>query len=136
MVERSHTAGGRPGPYDPALSGGDWFAPKSDATASEKAYMINLELPGVDPADIEIVAQDGALIIQGEKRSERKEEEPGTYFFSEREYGAFLRAFRLPPDANEDAITADFKNGILTVTIAKAVSQPEASRRIEIRTSG
>jgi HSP20 family protein len=51
--------------------------------------------------------------------------------FSEREYGAFQRSFRLPVDANTDAVTADFKNGVLTVTIPKVGPTPDRSRKIQ-----
>lgn len=110
-----------------------FFAPNADASASGEIYEINLELPGVSESDIEIEVHDGVLTVKGEKRSER-EEEGKTYFFTERSYGAFQRAFRLPPDIDADKITADFKNGVLSLSVPKSGPPPEKSKKIEIRT--
>jgi hypothetical protein len=67
----------------------EWFASKADAAMAEDCYEISLELPGVAATDIDAMVQDGSPTIQGEKMGR-------TYFFSEREYGAFQRSFRLP----------------------------------------
>jgi HSP20 family protein len=138
MVERSHTAGWVPQQiYAPLRRLGEkvseWFAPKADAAMAEDYYEISLELPGVAADDIIVGVQEGALTVQGEKRFEH-EEAGRTYFFSEREYGAFQRSFRLPPDAAKDRIDAAFKNGVLNVRIAKL--QPAAggeSMRVPVR---
>jgi HSP20 family protein len=138
MVERSHTAGWLPSVAEPLRRAGEkiaeWFAPRSDASASPERYQISIELPGVSADDIEISAQGGAIIVSGEKRFEN-EVEGDSYFFSEREYGAFQRSFRLPPDANADAVTADFHNGVLTISIPKITAKATDSRKISIRTT-
>ena len=77
--------------------------------------------------------QDGSLTIQGEKRFDH-EEMGRTYFFSEREYGAFQRSFRLPPDAAGDRIDAAFKNGVLSVRISKLQPTAADSRKVLVRT--
>ena len=136
MVEKSHTAGWWPQVYEPLRGLGekiaDWFAPRADAAATQDFYEINMELPGVSPDDIEVSHHDGSLTIKGEKRY-RHEESGRSYFFSEREYGAFQRSFRLPADAQADNISADFKNGILMVKVPKAGPPPDRSKRIKIR---
>ncbi len=76
---------------------------------------------------------DGNLTIKGEKQSQR-EEKGRTYYFSEREYGAFQRSFRLPADAQTDKITADFKDGVLTVKVPKAGPPLDSSKRIKVHT--
>jgi HSP20 family protein len=138
MVERSHTAGWWPTVYEPMRQAGekiaDWFAPKSDAAVSEENYTINVELPGVFAGDVEVTMHDGSVIVQGEKRRE-SEETGNNYFFSEREYGAFLRTFRLPPDADQERVSADFRGGVLTIKVPKVGSAPGRSKRVEIRTS-
>jgi len=137
MVERSHTAGWVPQAYAPLrrLSEkiADWFAPKADAAMAEDGYEITLELPGVAADDIQVLVQDGMLTVQGEKRFDR-EEVGWTYFFSEREFGAFQRSFRLPPDAVGDRIDAVFKNGVLTVRIPKLQAAADNSRHVTVRT--
>lgn len=138
MVERSHTAGWWPHLSEPlrraSAKVAEWFAPKSDAAASTDSYRIGLELPGVQTDDIDIAVQEDTLIIRGEKRFSR-EEEGESYFFSEREYGSFQRSFRLPPDADMDGIAADFKDGVLTITVPNRTVTGEGIRRVPIRSS-
>jgi HSP20 family protein len=137
MVEKSHTAGSTPSLYEPLKRFGekiaDWFAPHSEASAGEGSYDITLELPGVSAEDIDVSVHEGHLMIKGEKRAER-EEKGRTYYFSEREYGAFQRSFRLPADAQSDKITADFKNGVLTVKVPKVGPSPDRTKRIKVQT--
>lgn len=136
MVEKSHTAGWWPDLYQPLRNIGqrvaDWFAPRSDASALEDYYEINVELPGVKTEDVDVSVEDNSLTVRGEKRYER-EETGRTYFFSEREYGAFQRTFRLPPDADGEKIDAEFSDGILRLRVAKRTPLKTEGRRIEVR---
>jgi HSP20 family protein len=136
MIEKTHTAGWWPHFYEPLRNIGqkvaDWFAPRSDASASAEAYEINVELPGVQPDDVEVSLDDNTLVVRGEKRFER-EESGKTYFFSEREYGAFQRTFRLPPDADSESIDAAFSDGVLTLKIAKLTAKQPAARTIKVK---
>ncbi len=136
MVEKSHTAGWLPNLYEPLRSMGqkvaDWFAPRSEASALEDYYEIGIELPGIKSEDVDVSIHDNSLVVRGEKRSEHQES-GRTYFFSEREYGAFQRTFRLPPDADGEKIDAAFKDGVLNIKIAKRSQEKPAGRKIEIR---
>jgi HSP20 family protein len=85
---------------------------------AEDCYAIGLELPGVVASDIDVMVQDGSLTMHGEKRFEH-EKAGRTYFFSEREDGAFQRSFRLPPDAAADRIDVACKKGVLNFRIPK-----------------
>ncbi len=138
MVEKSHTAGWWPNVYEPLRQMGekvaDWFAPRSEASMLEDCYEINVELPGVKAEDVDIAMQDNSLVVRGEKRTERKETGQ-SFYFSEREYGAFQRAFRLPPDADPDTIDAEFGDGVLRLKIGKKDQTKPAARKIEIRQS-
>jgi HSP20 family protein len=137
MVERTQTGGWMPSLYEPVKKVtqkiADWFAPRSDASVSSDAYEITMELPGVAAEDIDIALQDGMLVVTGEKRFEREVTDK-SYFFSEREYGSFQRAFRVPPDAEQDAIDAQFKDGVLTIRLPKARAGGGPARKIAIRT--
>ena len=139
MVEKTHTAGFWPSVLDPLRQMGervaDWFAPRSEAAVEDAAYEITVELPGVKAEDIDVSAHDGALTVKGEKRFERTREGK-SYFFSEREYGAFQRSFRLPPDADETAISADFADGVLTLRIPKRAPTPPEAKKIRINAAG
>jgi len=136
MVEKSHTAGWWPSVYEPLRQIGqsvaDWFAPRSDASAMEDCYEINVELPGVKAEDVDVSVHDNSLQVSGEKSSQR-EEKGRTFFFSEREYGAFQRTFRLPADADSDKIDASFSDGVLCLRIAKRASSESKGKKIEVR---
>jgi HSP20 family protein len=135
MVEKAHSAGWFPGLYEPLRAASqkvaDWFAPPSEAAATANAYVIKAELPGVGADDIDVSVHDGVLTMKGEKKSTR-EEKGETWFFSEREYGSFARSFRLPPDADQDAVEADFRDGVLTIRVAKRGPEEPARRKVQI----
>jgi len=87
------------------------------------------ELPGVDPKDVDVQVMGTTLTIRGEKKHE-KEERRRDYHFVERRYGSFQRIVQLPTSVDSNKVDASFKDGVLTVTIAK---RPEAKpRRITI----
>jgi len=136
MVEKSHTAGWWPNLYEPLRTIGskvaEWFAPASDASALEDCYEINVELPGVSADDVDVAVHDNNLIVRGEKRFKR-EETGRSFFFSEREYGAFQRTFRLPPDADREKIDAAFSDGVLSLNIAKTGASRSEEKKISIR---
>lgn len=135
MVEKSHTTGFWPSLADPFRTFGsrlaEWVAPASEASGDDNAYRITIELPGVEEKDISLSAENGIVTLKGEKKTER-EEKGETWFFSERQYGSFSRSFRLPPDADENKVKADLKNGVLTVTVPKAKAEEKTSRQVKI----
>jgi HSP20 family protein len=96
--------------------------PSVDITESDDAYNVRAELPGVAKDDVTVEFDQGLLCIRGEKKTRRDEKlERGRRL--ECTYGAFSRSFRLPQDADPDRISAEFKDGILEVSVAK---QPES----------
>jgi HSP20 family protein len=85
----------------------------------------------MDPEQVDVTADNGVLTVRGEKPPrERKEGEEGRYHVVERTYGSFVRAFQLPQNAEEERITADYRNGVLTVTVPK--TQRPQPRKIRI----
>jgi HSP20 family protein len=110
----------------------NYFAPESDASATNDYYEINVELPGISQENIDVSVHDHVLTVKGEKKVER-EEKGKTYFFSERAYGTFLRSFRLPPDSVGDEIEANFKDGLLTIRVPKSGPKPDSTKKIEVR---
>jgi len=135
MVEKTHQSSLWPSLVDPLRAFGtrvaELVSPASEASSDGNDYTINVELPGVDEADITLSAHDGALTLKGEKRVER-EESGKTWYFSERQYGAFSRSFRLPPDADDAKVRADLKDGVLTIRIPKRSGEDAASRKVAI----
>ncbi len=137
MVEKTHTAGSTgtwPQFYEPFRNFGqkvaDWLAPASEASSTDDSYKISLELPGVEEKDIDVSVHDGVVTVKGEKSSER-EEKGETWFFSERQYGAFSRSFRLPEDADGNKIEAHLKDGVLQVIVPKV--GPEAKQGVKVK---
>jgi HSP20 family protein len=111
------------------------ISPSAEASEVADAYEVSIELPGVKVADIDIAVADGILSVKGEKRSER-EDKGRSYYFSERSYGAFQRAFRLPSDADVDGITASSDEGVLTVRIPRLPVDKRPEKKIRIKTAG
>ena len=112
--------------YDPLRSFGqrvaDWLKPASAASGNEDAYSISIELPGVSESDIDLSVRTNSLIVRGEKKTET-EKKGDTWFFSERQYGAFSRTFQLPEDADGSIASATMKDGVLTISIPRISKQ-------------
>ena len=105
------------------------WVPRVDIREEAERFVILADLPGVDPAQIEINMDKGILSIKGERKAE---EADGTrYSRQERAHGVFFRRFALPESANPDGIAATGRNGVLEISIPK---RPEASpRRINVQ---
>ncbi|MDO8262737.1 MAG: Hsp20/alpha crystallin family protein [Gallionella sp.] len=113
------------------LAVADW-APSVDISETDTAYLIKAEIPGVKKEDVKVTIQDGMLTIQGERKQE-KEEKDKKFHRIERFYGSFVRSFRVPDDADESAVKAEFKDGMLNVTLAK--SEKAKPKAIEVSVS-
>jgi len=124
-----------PGLADPFRTLGskiaDFFQPSADAVNVEDRYEINIELPGVKEDDVDVTFHDHVLTIKGEKRSAH-EEKTKSFYFSERTYGAFQRTFRLPDDIESNDISANFKDGVLTVAVPKTEQTQSKARTIKV----
>ena len=121
---------------DQAL-GANWttnqvWVPAIDVIEKKDAYVMYAELPGVDASAVDISFEQNILTIRGAKNPafDAKQGEVRIYA-AERVHGAFERSIRLPEFVDGEKITADFANGLLTVTVPKA--QAAQARRIEIR---
>jgi HSP20 family protein len=94
------------------------WAPALDVQEDKDNFTIRVEVPGLKREDIDVSLQDGALIISGERRSEKVEEGVEIHR-QERFYGKFQRALTLPEPVAADKVKADYKDGVLTVTLPK-----------------
>ena len=96
--------------------------PSVDVRETEKVYVLEAELPGFEEKDIEVRLDGNNLTIES-KRDEKKDEPAvkadGNYLIRERRFSSFSRTFRLPENADPEGISASFKNGILSMEIAK-----------------
>jgi HSP20 family protein len=98
----------------------DW-APAVDIEEAEKTFNVKMDLPDVKKEDIKVEMHNGILTIQGERKQE-KEEKDAKFHRIERQYGTFLRRFTLPTEVDEAHVAAEFKDGVLRVTVPKTVA--------------
>ena len=108
------------------------WLPVADIREDEKAFTVELELPGIAPEQVEVTAENGVLTVRGEK-SAASEAVEARWRLNERVHGAFQRSFRLPSEIDQDAIAATFANGVLTVRVPKAAVA--VARKIEVKRS-
>jgi HSP20 family protein len=110
------------------------FAVVPDVDIAEKAdaYELVAELPGLDEKNIEVKVVDDSLTIKGEKEEEKKEEKKD-YVLHERHFGAFERSFRVPEGVDTDKIEAQFRKGVLTVTLPKKPEAQKPTKKIEVK---
>jgi len=94
------------------------WSPLVDISEDDKEYLIKAELPDVRKEDVKVTAQEGTLTIMGERKFEQ-EENGRKYHRVERAYGSFGRSFSLPDDASPAKVSAEFKDGMLTVHLVK-----------------
>ena len=105
----------------PGWSVGGW--PRVEIGETDNEVKLVAELPGMEEKDIELTLNEGLLTLKGEKKAES-----GDAVYSERWQGQFERTVQLGPDVDPDKIKAEFKNGVLTVTVGK---RPEAQRQVK-----
>jgi HSP20 family protein len=108
----------------------DW-SPSADITETDTAYLIKAEIPGVQKEDVKVTVQDGMLTMQGERKME-KEEKGKKFHCIERSYGSFVRSFRIPDDADENSVKAEFKDGMLNVTLTKSAKAKAKSIDVSV----
>lgn len=108
------------------------WAPVVDITEDDKNYVIKAELPEVKKEDVHVTVEGGVLTLTGERKFE-KEEKNKTYHRIERAYGTFARSFTLPDNIDAGRVNASYKDGILTVTVAK--SENAKPKQIEVKVS-
>jgi HSP20 family protein len=103
-----------------------------DVFESDDDVTVRASIPGVNPDDIDISVTGDVLTIKGET-SEEREEKQGNYHLRERRYGAFQRSVNLPAPVNTDRAEAEFKNGVLTLTLPKVEEVKPKSIKIRAR---
>jgi HSP20 family protein len=108
--------------FSPALAGGEvstrTWAPPVDIYEDGDNLVLKAELPGINPDDVEIRVEDNTLYLKGERKFEKEVKEQ-SYHRVERSYGAFTRTFSLPNSVDADKVSANYKDGVLTLTMPK-----------------
>lgn len=107
------------------------WAPAVDITEDDKEYVIRADLADVKKEDVSVRVEGGILTLSGERKFEKEEKQGKRYHRIERSYGAFVRRFGIPDDADPSKIEATFKEGVLKVRLSKhEVAQPKT---VEVR---
>ena len=106
------------------------FLPRIDISETDSAYHLEVEIPGIDRNNIDVSSENNILTITGKKevKSEHKER---NYYTQERSYGTFKRSITLPSNIAEEGIDANFKDGVLEITIPK--KEQKNAKRIEVK---
>ena len=102
--------------------------PHVELSETERELRVTVELPGMNEKDVELLIEDGVLTIRGEKHSAAEHKDRG---YSERVYGRFERRVGLPSGVDEQGASAEFRDGVLTVTMPRS-AEIERGRRIPI----
>lgn len=109
----------------------DW-SPKVDIVETDKEYTIKAELPEVNKEDIKVNIEDGELCLSGERKQE-KEEKGKKFHRIERYYGSFMRSFTLPGNIDAGNIKANFKDGMLNLSLPKTAEAKPKTSEVKIQ---
>ena len=110
------------------------WAPPVDIYETEDAIVLKAELPGIDPKDVEVRVEDNTLYLKGERNYEKEVNEQN-YHRIERSYGSFARSFSLPNSINAEKVKAEYKDGLLTLTMPKREEAKPKTIKIDVTKS-
>lgn len=108
------------------------FHAKVDVKDNANEVVITAELPGVDKDHIEVAVRNDGIAISGEKKEEKEQKEKG-YYRMERSYGSFYRLIPFPCQIDKENVVADFKNGVLKITMPKCKDILKNEKKIEVK---
>lgn len=108
------------------------WSPRVDVLQREGKVLYRVDLPGLTKDDIKVDIHNDMVTIQGERKHEAQEEREG-YFYSERTHGSFYRAIPLPEGADASKANAEFRNGVLEISMPAPAPQEQKARRLEVK---
>ena len=107
------------------------WSPAVDILETEEAVTVKADLPDVKTEDIDIRVENGTMTLRGSRKFEKDDKVKG-YHRIERSYGDFVRSFALPPTVETDKVAAEYKNGVLTITLPKKETAKPRQVKVEI----
>jgi HSP20 family protein len=110
------------------------WAPPVDIYETEDAIVLKAELPGIDPKGVEVRVEDNTLYLKGERNYEKEVKEQN-YHRIERSYGSFARSFSLPNSIDAEKVKAEYKDGLLTLTMPKREEAKPKTIKIDVTKS-
>jgi HSP20 family protein len=119
-------------PFFDAVPSSTHRVPAIDVKESAEGYSLEAELPGITDKDIE-VKLEGNMLTLSTKKEERKEEKKENYLLKERKSYSFTRSFVVPEDVNAEKISAEFKNGLLTLSLPKTEKAKPKTLEIKVK---
>jgi HSP20 family protein len=121
----------------PSSLGNQWkgWWPAVNVSESEKEYQLTAELPGLDENDIELTLGNDSITLKGEKKNEY-EDKGSSYYRMERSFGSFHRTIPLPEGVDIEHVDANFKQGVLTVTLPKLPAEQTGAKKVQIKSEG
>jgi HSP20 family protein len=108
------------------------WSPAVDIVETENALVLNADIPGVELSDIEVHVENQTLTVKGERKFEQQEQAKG-YHRIERSYGTFVRSFALPETVDTDKVGAEYKNGVLSITLPKKEAAKPRQVKVEVK---
>lgn len=112
-----------------SVTAAEW-SPVVDIVEDDKTYVFKAELPDVKKEDVHVRVENGVLTLSGERKFE-KEEKGRKFHRVERAFGTFARSFSLPDNVEADQVAANYRDGMLTITVPKA--EQARPRQIDIK---
>ena len=107
------------------------WAPAVDIFENENDIVLKAELAGVDPKDVEVRVEDSTLYLKGERKFEKQVKDEN-YHRVERSYGSFARSFSLPNSINAEKVKAEYKDGLLMLTLPKREEAKPKTIKIDV----
>jgi HSP20 family protein len=117
---------------DPFMGRFGTFSPSVDVKESDKEIKVSAELPGMEDKDIDVSLTKDSLTIKGEKKEE-KEDKGKDFYRMERSYGSFTRTVPLPSEIDTEKVKAEFRKGVLTVTLPKTAKAIKETKKISVK---
>lgn len=108
------------------------WTPAVDIYETENELVLKADIPEVDPKNVGIQLENGTLTLKGERKFEQEQKNGKGFHRIERAYGSFVRAFSLPETVDAEKVKADYKNGVLTVTVPKKEVAKPRTINVEI----
>jgi HSP20 family protein len=119
----------------PWLSQGLASLPAVDVRETGTHLIVQAEIPGIDPADIDLVVTEDGLTIRGEVKEDKKADDQG-FHRVERRYGSFQRTISFPTPVKHEEAAADYKNGVLEVRVPKSEHDKKKATRVRVQNGG
>jgi len=114
-----------------SLTNSGAFIPPVDVYEDEHSLRLKLEVPGIDEKDLDVRIENNVLTVKGERKFEKEEKEENFHRI-ERRYGSFVRSFTLPNTIDSEKVSAEYKNGVLALQLAKKAEAKPKQIKVNI----